>query len=109
MRGVVGTAEFRLNLRTHRNRSVLRPGICLTQRPFTLQAASAESSHWRHPRRYSMSVQGVMRQGGSAVPDPAEGVRVVKPLQFDYHTPQTNGMRRLAAVSNVLVGSEALW
>jgi uncharacterized RmlC-like cupin family protein len=35
--------------------------------------------------------------------------RVVKPLQFDDHTPQTGGMHRLAAVSNVLVGSEKLW
>src|SRR5437870_11395158 len=39
---------------------------------------------------------------------PAE-VRVIKPLQLDHDTPQTNGMRRLAAISHVLVGSEALW
>jgi hypothetical protein len=56
-----------------------------------------------------MSVRGDRRQGESGVPDGAEGVRVVKPLQFDEQTPQTNGMRRLAAVSNALVGSEALW
>ena len=37
------------------------------------------------------------------------GVQVVKPLQFDDHTPQTNGMRRLASISHTLVGSEALW
>jgi uncharacterized RmlC-like cupin family protein len=36
-------------------------------------------------------------------------VRLVKPLQFDEHTPQTTGVQRLAAVSNLLVGSEALW
>jgi uncharacterized RmlC-like cupin family protein len=36
-------------------------------------------------------------------------VRVVKPLQFDDHVPQTTGMRRLAAISHLLVGSEALW
>ena len=36
-------------------------------------------------------------------------VRVVKPLQLDDHTPQTNGMRRLAAISHFLVGSESLW
>ena len=36
-------------------------------------------------------------------------VQLVKPLQFDEHTPQTIGMRRLAAVSNLLVGSEELW
>jgi uncharacterized RmlC-like cupin family protein len=41
--------------------------------------------------------------------DRPHGVRVVKPLQLDDHTPQTVGMRRLAAVSHVLVGSEALW
>jgi uncharacterized RmlC-like cupin family protein len=35
--------------------------------------------------------------------------RVVKPLQFDGHTPQTGGMHRLAAVSHLLVGSEKLW
>ena len=39
---------------------------------------------------------------------PAE-VRVIKPLQLDHDTPQTNGMRRLAAISRVLVGAEALW
>src|SRR5450432_3663965 len=39
----------------------------------------------------------------------ATEVRVVKPLQFDDHTPQTTGMRRLAAISHLLVGSEALW
>jgi uncharacterized RmlC-like cupin family protein len=36
-------------------------------------------------------------------------VRVVKPLQFHDHTPQTTGMVRLEAISHVLVGSEALW
>jgi len=36
-------------------------------------------------------------------------VQVVKPLQFDDHTPQTDGMRRLAAISHCLVGSEELW
>ena len=36
-------------------------------------------------------------------------VRVVKPLQFDDHTPQTDGMRRMAAISHHLVGSESLW
>ena len=39
----------------------------------------------------------------------AREVRVVKPVQFDDHTPQTAGMRRLAAVSQDLVGSESLW
>jgi len=36
-------------------------------------------------------------------------VHVAKPLQFDYHTPQTTGMRRLATISHLLVGSESLW
>jgi len=56
-----------------------------------------------------MSIRGVMRQGESAVPGQGRGVRVVKPLQLDDQTAQTNGMRRLAAISHVLVGSEALW
>jgi uncharacterized RmlC-like cupin family protein len=47
--------------------------------------------------------------GGSAVPVHPMPIRVVKPLQFDYHTPQTSGMRRLAAISHFLVGSESLW
>ena len=42
-------------------------------------------------------------------PEQATEVRVIKPLQFDQETPQTTGMRRLAAISRVLVGSEALW
>jgi uncharacterized RmlC-like cupin family protein len=37
------------------------------------------------------------------------GVRVVKPLQLDDQTAQTTGMRRLAAISRDLVGSEGLW
>jgi uncharacterized RmlC-like cupin family protein len=36
-------------------------------------------------------------------------VRVVKPWQLDPNTPQTPGMRRLAAVSHDLAGSEKLW
>ena len=39
----------------------------------------------------------------------ATAVRVVKPPQFDDHTPQTTGMRRLAAISHSLAGSELLW
>jgi len=45
----------------------------------------------------------------TTVPDQANTVRVVKPLQFDHHTPQTTGMRRLAAISHALTGSESLW
>jgi uncharacterized RmlC-like cupin family protein len=44
-----------------------------------------------------------------ADPGQATGVRLIKPLQFDGRTPQTTGMVRLAAISNLLVGSEALW
>jgi len=51
----------------------------------------------------------LMRQDGPLVPDQAHEVRVVKPLQLDYHTPQTAGMHRLAAISHALVGSEGLW
>jgi len=36
-------------------------------------------------------------------------VRVVKPLQFVDRTQQTTGMRRLAAISHLLAGSESLW
>ena len=43
------------------------------------------------------------------VQNQAMEVRVVKPLQFVDRTPQTTGMRRLAAISHTLVGSEALW
>ena len=56
-----------------------------------------------------MSIREVVQQAESAVPGQADGVRLVKPLQFDDHTPQTPGMLRLAAVSHDLVGSEALW
>ena len=56
-----------------------------------------------------MAIQLDSRDGGSAVPDRAKGVRVVKPHQFDDQTAQTTGIRRLAAISQVLVGSEALW
>jgi uncharacterized RmlC-like cupin family protein len=56
-----------------------------------------------------MAIHDVVRQGQSTIPERDNGVRVVKPLQFDDRTPQTNGMLRLAAVSHDLVGSEALW
>ena len=56
-----------------------------------------------------MLIRDVVRQGESAFPGHANEVRLVKPLQFDDRTPQTPGMLRLAAVSNGLVGSEALW
>lgn len=38
-----------------------------------------------------------------------KAVRVVKPHQLDDNTPQTTGMRRLAAISQSLAGSESLW
>ena len=56
-----------------------------------------------------MSISDVMWQGESTDPGRAKEVRVVKPLQFDDDTPRTAGMRRLAAVSGLLVGSEKLW
>jgi uncharacterized RmlC-like cupin family protein len=42
-------------------------------------------------------------------PGQASEVRVIKPLQLDDRTPQTTGMRRLVAISQPLVGSNALW
>jgi uncharacterized RmlC-like cupin family protein len=36
-------------------------------------------------------------------------VRVIKPHQFDANTAQTPGMQRVAAVSNLLAGSQGLW
>jgi uncharacterized RmlC-like cupin family protein len=55
-----------------------------------------------------MSV-GVDVRHEAAVVNGTTQVRIVKPLQFDYHTPQTTGMHRLAAISHDLVGSEAIW
>jgi uncharacterized RmlC-like cupin family protein len=49
-----------------------------------------------------------MLDGLRRAPSQAE-TRVIKPLQLDGNTPQTRGMHRLAAVSNLLVGSEKLW
>jgi uncharacterized RmlC-like cupin family protein len=56
-----------------------------------------------------MSVPVDALPGESAIPRQAHEVRLIKPLQFDDHTPQTTGMRRLVAVSHLLVGSETLW
>ena len=42
-------------------------------------------------------------------PGQASEVQVIKPLQLDERTPQTTGMRRLVAISQPLIGSEALW
>jgi uncharacterized RmlC-like cupin family protein len=36
-------------------------------------------------------------------------VRVVKPHEFDAHTPQTPGMLRVAAISHALAGAQGLW
>ena len=56
-----------------------------------------------------MSNHVVNRRVGPVVPDRAAAVRVIKPLDLDDQTPQTAGMHRLAAVSHVLVESNALW
>jgi uncharacterized RmlC-like cupin family protein len=50
-----------------------------------------------------------LRRSDLAALGRAREVRVVKPLQFDDHTAQTAGMRRLAAISHGNVGSHALW
>jgi uncharacterized RmlC-like cupin family protein len=47
--------------------------------------------------------------GGTTMQAKGKGVEIVKPLQFDDRTAQTNGMLRLEAISNRLVGSKALW
>ncbi len=56
-----------------------------------------------------MTMRVHKRQRGATVPAPTMDVQVVKPLQFDDQTPQTAGMRRLAAITHVRVGSESLW
>ncbi len=56
-----------------------------------------------------MSMQVDTLQGGTSVLGRPTDVHIVKPLQFDDHTAQTTGMRRLAAISHDLVGSEGLW
>jgi uncharacterized RmlC-like cupin family protein len=45
----------------------------------------------------------------SGAAEQAAEVRVIKPLQFEDHTPQTAGMRRLAAISRDLAGSANIW
>jgi uncharacterized RmlC-like cupin family protein len=56
-----------------------------------------------------MSIQVNAWHGGVSVPGRYADVHIVKPLQLDDHTAQTTGMRRLAAISRALVGSEGLW
>jgi uncharacterized RmlC-like cupin family protein len=56
-----------------------------------------------------MPVSHASRPGESADAARAKEVRVVKPFQLDDKTPQTAGMRRLAAISQSRLGSEALW
>ena len=56
-----------------------------------------------------MSIRVSARPNGSAFRGQAMAVKVVKPLQFDEHTPQTTGMRRLAAISPLLSESRSLW
>jgi uncharacterized RmlC-like cupin family protein len=56
-----------------------------------------------------MSIRDAIQTGQFTGAARANKVRVVKPLQLDDNTPQTTGMRRLAAISQSTVGSEALW
>jgi uncharacterized RmlC-like cupin family protein len=56
-----------------------------------------------------MPISDMMLRGDSTGAGQVGEVRVVKPLQLDDQTPQTTGMRRLAAISHIRVGSEALW
>jgi uncharacterized RmlC-like cupin family protein len=52
-------------------------------------------------------ITGELKSGGKTTA--STGARVVKPSQFNSNTPQTSGMRRLAAVSRELTGSQELW
>jgi len=56
-----------------------------------------------------MLMSNGLRQAASGDTGQGKEVRVVKPLQLDHQTPQTNGMRRLAAISHIRTGSEKLW
>jgi uncharacterized RmlC-like cupin family protein len=56
-----------------------------------------------------MLMQLQARQDRDAAQIPTMDVQVVKPLQLDDRTPQTAGMRRLAAIPHVRGGSESLW
>ena len=56
-----------------------------------------------------MSIQVDAWPGGASASGRYADVHIVKPLQFDDHTAQTTGMRRLAAISGDLVGSGSLW
>jgi uncharacterized RmlC-like cupin family protein len=56
-----------------------------------------------------MTIRNSVLEGPIPAAGAAAGIRVVRPLQLAFNTPQTAGMRRLAAVSHDLVGSEKLW
>ena len=56
-----------------------------------------------------MSIHADAWHVGALLPGRYADVHIVKPLQFDDHTAQTTGMRRLAAISGNLVGSGSLW
>jgi uncharacterized RmlC-like cupin family protein len=56
-----------------------------------------------------MSIRAIHFNEALPAAGPAAGVRIVKPLQLAWNTPQTPGMRRLEAVSHHLNGSEKLW
>lgn len=38
-----------------------------------------------------------------------DGVRIVRPEEFDTHTPQTPGMSRAAAINRAMAGTNKLW
>jgi uncharacterized RmlC-like cupin family protein len=57
----------------------------------------------------AMLIEPAQSGFNSGSPERAAAVRVIKPLQFEDHTPQTAGMRRLAAISRDLAGSENIW
>ncbi len=50
-----------------------------------------------------------MPESNSQQSEQKPAVRIVKPHEFDAHTPQTPGMQRVAAISRELAGSRGLW
>jgi uncharacterized RmlC-like cupin family protein len=66
-------------------------------------AATRKNSYQPHSGAVKMKVYIMETRQTS------DGVRVVKPGQFDSNTPQTPGMQRVAAVSQELAGSAGIW
>ncbi|MHA6345720.1 cupin domain-containing protein [Roseivivax sp. CAU 1761] len=50
-----------------------------------------------------------MTDGSKATDWRNAGVRIVKAAEFDFNTPQTEGMTRAAAINNAKAGANRLW